>query len=90
MQAAVPGSGILFPHLQELGYLQVGPGSRLLDDDAENVLSEIGLERAELLQPCESDENFFEAPIQGEKIFVDGQPLHGFRESVPFTWKTGF
>jgi len=89
MQAAVPGPGILFPHLQELGYLQVGPGSRLLDNDAENVF-DIALEHTELLQPCEIDEDLFEVPIQGEKVFVDGQPLDGFRESVPFTWKTGF
>ena len=89
MQAVVPGAGILFPLLQEVGYLHVGLGSRLLDHDAENV-SEIALDRTELLQPCESDENLFEAPIQREKIFVDRQPLHGFRESVPYTWKTGF
>src|SRR6266850_1925837 len=62
MQAVVPGGGILFPLLQELGYVHVGLGSRPLDDDAVNVLG-IALERTELLQPCHIDENLFEVPI---------------------------
>jgi len=52
-------------------------------------VSEIA-ERAELFQPCDIDENLFEAPIQSEKVLVDGQPLDGFPEPIPFTWKTGF
>src|SRR5260370_40617976 len=76
--------GILFPHLQKLGHLHVGPGSRLLDDDAQNV-SEIALEHAELLQPGYVVEDLLEVLIQKVKVFVDGQPVDGFHEAARFT-----